>query len=70
MPLQQTTPLEPKRLPEDLKDIHPWPSEVWNCYNIVFDPNVSWEKESVLINSSQDTGYGAPITEREHPFDA
>ena len=39
--------LEPKTVttvPEDLEYIHPRLSQVWNCGEIVFDPNVSWIK--------------------------
>ena len=36
--------LDPKSLPEDLKQIQPRPSQVWNCDEIGFDPNGSWLK--------------------------
>ena len=36
---QPTMPLDPKTLPEDLKAIHPHPSQVWDCDEIGFDPN-------------------------------
>ena len=45
-------------VPEDLKDIQPRPSQVWNCDKIGFDINGSWGKLVVLINYSLETGYG------------
>ena len=41
---QPTMPLDPKTVPEDLKEIQPRPSQVWNCDEIGFDPNGSWLK--------------------------
>ena len=44
MPLKPTIPLDPKTFTtilEELKDIQTWPSQVWNCDEIVFDPNGS-----------------------------
>ena len=44
MPLKPTIPLDPKTFTtilEELKDIQTWPSQVWNCDEIVFDPNES-----------------------------
>ena len=41
---QPTMPLEPKTVAKDLKEIQPCPSQVWNCDEIVFDPNGSWLK--------------------------
>ena len=35
-------PLDPETVPEDLKEIQPRLSQVWNCYEIGFDPNGSW----------------------------
>ena len=39
---QPTMPLDPKTVPEDIKEIQPRPSQVWNCDEIGFGPNVSW----------------------------
>ena len=39
---QPTMPLDPKTVPKDLKEIQPRLSQVWNCDEIGFDPNVSW----------------------------
>ena len=39
---QPTMPLDPKNVPEDLKEIQPRPSQVRNCDEIGFDTNVSW----------------------------
>ena len=41
---QPTMTLDPKSVPEDLKEIQPRPSQVWNCDEIGFDPNGSWIK--------------------------
>ena len=38
---QPTMPLDPETVPKDLKEIQPHPSQVWNCDEIGFDPNVS-----------------------------
>ena len=35
-------PLDPKIIPEHLKEIQPRPSQVWNCYDVGFDANGSW----------------------------
>ena len=34
--------IDPKTVPKDLKEIHPHPSQVWNCDDIGFDPKGSW----------------------------
>ena len=34
--------LDPPKVPEELKEIQPSPSQVWNCYEIGFDPRESW----------------------------
>ena len=34
--------LDPKTLPEDLKEIHLCPYHIWNCGEFGFDPNVPW----------------------------
>ena len=39
---QPTMPLDPKTLPEDLKEIQPCTSQVWYYDDIGFDPNGSW----------------------------
>ena len=44
MPLKPTMTLDSKKVttvPEDLEDIQNWPSQVWNWYEIDFDPNGS-----------------------------
>ena len=38
---QPTMTLDPKTVPEDLEEIQPPPSQVWNCDEIGFDPNRS-----------------------------
>ena len=47
IPLQQTMTLEPTTVitvPEDLKEIEPWPYQIWNFDKIGFYPNGSWIK--------------------------
>ena len=47
MTLQPTMyiyPITATTVPEDLKYIHPRPSQVWNHDKISFDPNGSWRK--------------------------
>ena len=39
---QLTMPPDPKSVPEDLKEIQPRTSQVWNCDEIGFNPNESW----------------------------
>ena len=39
---QKIMPLDPKTVPEDLKEIQPCPSLVWYCDEIGFNPNRSW----------------------------
>ena len=41
---QPKMPLDSKTVPEDLREIQPRPSRVWNCEEIGFDPNGSWLK--------------------------
>ena len=71
MILQPTMPLYPTTVttvPEDLRDIQPRPYQVWNCDEIVFDPNVSWIK--VVFTYKLFTGYRMWRTQtrdREHP---
>ena len=44
MSLQPEMSLNPKKLPEDLKYIQYWTSQVLNCDEIGFDFNGSWRK--------------------------
>ena len=39
---QPTMHLDPKTVPEDINEIQPRPSQVWNCDDIGFNSNVSW----------------------------
>ena len=39
---QPTMNLDPKTVPKYLKEIQPFPYQVWNCGEIGFDPNGLW----------------------------
>ena len=39
---QQAMNIDPKTVPQDLKEIQPHPYQVWNCDEIGFNPNGSW----------------------------
>ena len=39
---QPTMNLDPEKVTKDPREIQPRPSQVWNCDEIGFDPNVSW----------------------------
>ena len=66
---QPTMPLDPKKVPRDLKKIQPHPSQVWNCDEIGFDPNGSGSELYVPTSFSRGNAFGNPKQEREPPSD-
>ena len=72
MTLQPTMPLERTTLttvPEDFKDIQTWPSQVWICDKIRFDPNGSWIKLVCTYKfSTGDRVWMTHTRERDLPY--
>ena len=64
---QQTMTLDPKTVPKDLKEIQPRPSQVCNCDEIGFDPNVSWIRVVCTYKFFTGNACGNPKQERKPP---